>query len=128
MSLLLGWPAGVARRKERVIERRAALSAVSVVHYRLYTLEKSTSNYHLYIFLSTVDTWHVREGSTSFLQGSARAKIPVRTIPGNKSKSLTCMKPFRADPQALRTTLLEGGEDDMGTTEEVQPNFRTPPS
>ena len=36
--------------------------------------------------------------------------------------------PFRADPQALRTTLLEGGEDDMGTTGEVQPNFRTPPS
>ena len=35
--------------------------------------------------------------------------------------------PFRAVPQALRTTLLEGGEDDMGTTEEVQPNFRTPP-
>ena len=36
--------------------------------------------------------------------------------------------PFRADPQALGTTLCEGGEDDMGTTEEVQPNFRTPPS
>ena len=35
--------------------------------------------------------------------------------------------PFRADPQELRTTLLEGGEDDMGTTEEVQRNFRTPP-
>ena len=36
--------------------------------------------------------------------------------------------PFRADPHALGTTLLEGGEDDMGTTGEVQPNFRTPPS
>ena len=36
--------------------------------------------------------------------------------------------PFPADPHALGTTLLEGGEDDMGTTEEVQPNFRTPPS
>ena len=36
--------------------------------------------------------------------------------------------PFSADPQALGTTLLEGGEDDMGTTAEVQPNFRTPPS
>ena len=36
--------------------------------------------------------------------------------------------PFPADPPALGTTLLEGGEDDMGTTEEVQPNFRTPPS
>ena len=35
---------------------------------------------------------------------------------------------FRADPQALGTTLLEGGEDDTGTTEEVKPNFRTPPS
>ena len=38
--------------------------------------------------------------------------------------------PFRADPHALGTTLLEGGEDDTGTTgmqEEVQPNFRTPP-
>ena len=39
--------------------------------------------------------------------------------------------PFPADPQALGTTLLEGGEDDTGRTgmqEEVQPNFRTPPS
>ena len=36
--------------------------------------------------------------------------------------------PFRADPQALGTTLLEGEEDDTGTTEEVKPNFRTPPS
>jgi hypothetical protein len=36
--------------------------------------------------------------------------------------------PFRVDPHALGTTLFEGGEDDMGTTEEVQPNFRTPPS
>jgi hypothetical protein len=35
--------------------------------------------------------------------------------------------PFRADPHALGTTLFEGGEDDMGTTEEVKPNFRTPP-
>ena len=35
--------------------------------------------------------------------------------------------PFLADPPALGTTLLEGGEDDMGTTEEVQPNFKTPP-
>ena len=37
---------------------------------------------------------------------------------------------FPADPQALGTTLLEGGEDDTGTIgmqEEVQPNFRTPP-
>jgi hypothetical protein len=37
------------------------------------------------------------------------------------------MPPFRADPHALGTTLFEGGEDDMGTTEEVEPNFRTPP-
>ena len=36
--------------------------------------------------------------------------------------------PFRADPHALGTTLFEGGEDDTGTTEEVKPNFRTPPS
>ena len=36
--------------------------------------------------------------------------------------------PFLVDPHALGTTLLGGGEDDMGTTEEVQPNFRTPPS
>ena len=36
--------------------------------------------------------------------------------------------PFPADPHALGTTLFEGGEDDMGTTEEVKPNFRTPPS
>ena len=36
--------------------------------------------------------------------------------------------PFQADPLALRTTRFEGGEDDTGTTEEVQPNFRTPPS
>ena len=36
--------------------------------------------------------------------------------------------PFPADPHALGTTLLEGGEDDTGTTEEVKPNFRTPPS
>jgi hypothetical protein len=35
--------------------------------------------------------------------------------------------PFRADPHALGTTLFEGGEDDMGTKEEVKPNFRTPP-
>jgi hypothetical protein len=35
--------------------------------------------------------------------------------------------PFRADPHALWTTLFEGGEDDMGTKEEVKPNFRTPP-
>ena len=38
------------------------------------------------------------------------------------------MPPFPADPHALGTTLLEGGEDDTGTTEEVKPNFRTPPS
>jgi hypothetical protein len=36
--------------------------------------------------------------------------------------------PFRADPHALRTTLFEGGEVDTGMTEEVKPNFRTPPS
>ena len=36
--------------------------------------------------------------------------------------------PFQADPHALGTTLFEGGEDDTGTTEEVKPNFRTPPS
>jgi hypothetical protein len=35
--------------------------------------------------------------------------------------------PLRADPHALGTTLFEGGEDDMGTKEEVKPNFRTPP-
>jgi hypothetical protein len=35
--------------------------------------------------------------------------------------------PFQADPHALGTTLFEGGEDDMGTTEEEKPNFRTPP-
>ena len=38
--------------------------------------------------------------------------------------------PFPADPHALRTTLLEGGEDDtgmIGVQEEVKPNFRTPP-
>jgi hypothetical protein len=35
--------------------------------------------------------------------------------------------PFRADPHALGTTLFEGEEDDMGTKEEVKPNFRTPP-
>jgi hypothetical protein len=35
--------------------------------------------------------------------------------------------PFRANPQALGTMLFEGGEDDMGTKEEVKPNFRTPP-
>ena len=47
----------------------------------------------------------------------------------NKRDALVYIPPpFRADPQALRTTLLEGGEDDMGTTEEVQPNCRTPPS
>jgi hypothetical protein len=37
------------------------------------------------------------------------------------------LPPFRADPHALGTTLFEGGEDDMGTKEEVKPNFRTPP-
>ena len=31
--------------------------------------------------------------------------------------------PFPADPHALGTTLLEGGEDDMGMTEEVQSNL-----
>lgn len=36
--------------------------------------------------------------------------------------------PFLADPRALGTTRFEGGEDDTGTTEEVKPNFRTPPS
>jgi hypothetical protein len=36
------------------------------------------------------------------------------------------LPPFRADPHALGTTLFEGGEDDMGTKEEVKPNFRTP--
>ena len=36
--------------------------------------------------------------------------------------------PFQADPHALGTMLLEGGEDDMGRTEEVKPNFRTPPT
>jgi hypothetical protein len=35
--------------------------------------------------------------------------------------------PFRADPHVLGTTLFEGGEDDMGTKEEVKPNFGTPP-
>jgi hypothetical protein len=28
---------------------------------------------------------------------------------------------FRADPHTLGTTLFEGGEDDMGTKEEVSP-------
>jgi hypothetical protein len=37
------------------------------------------------------------------------------------------LPPFRADPHALGTTLFEGGEDDMGTKEEVKSNFRTPP-
>jgi hypothetical protein len=37
------------------------------------------------------------------------------------------MPPFPADPHTLGTTLFEGGEDDMGTKEEVKPNFRTPP-
>jgi hypothetical protein len=37
------------------------------------------------------------------------------------------LPPFRADPHMLGTTLFEGGEDDMGTKEEVKPNFRTPP-
>jgi hypothetical protein len=37
------------------------------------------------------------------------------------------LPPFRADPHALGTTLFEGREDDMGTKEEVKPNFRTPP-
>jgi hypothetical protein len=27
----------------------------------------------------------------------------------------------------LGTTLFKGGEDDMGTKEEVKPNFKTPP-
>ena len=36
--------------------------------------------------------------------------------------------PFLADHRALGTTHFEGGEDDTGTTEEVKPNFRTPPS
>ena len=36
--------------------------------------------------------------------------------------------PFRAVPHALGTTRFEGGEDDTGMTEEVKPNFRTPPS
>jgi hypothetical protein len=36
--------------------------------------------------------------------------------------------PFRADPHALGTMLFEGEGDDMGTKEEVKPNFRTPPS
>jgi hypothetical protein len=35
--------------------------------------------------------------------------------------------PFRADPHELGTMLFEEGEDDMGTEEEVKPNFRTPP-
>jgi hypothetical protein len=35
--------------------------------------------------------------------------------------------PFRAESHALGTMLFEGGEDDMGTKEEVKPNFRTPP-
>ena len=42
--------------------------------------------------------------------------------------SVHITSPFRADPHALGTTLFEGGEDDMGRTEEVKPNFRTPPS
>jgi hypothetical protein len=37
------------------------------------------------------------------------------------------LPPFRADPHALGTTLFEQREDDMGTKEEVKPNFRTPP-
>jgi hypothetical protein len=35
--------------------------------------------------------------------------------------------PFRADPHALGTTLFERRSSDMGTEEEVKPNFRTPP-
>jgi hypothetical protein len=36
--------------------------------------------------------------------------------------------PFRGNPHALGTTPFEGGgEDHMGTKEEVSPNFRTPP-
>jgi hypothetical protein len=35
--------------------------------------------------------------------------------------------PFRADPRTLGTMLFEGREDDIGTKEEVKPNFRTPP-
>jgi hypothetical protein len=31
--------------------------------------------------------------------------------------------PFRADPHTLGTMLFEGGEDDMGTKEEVKPSF-----
>jgi hypothetical protein len=34
--------------------------------------------------------------------------------------------PFRADPHALGQRFL-GGEDDMGSTEEVKPNFRSSP-
>jgi hypothetical protein len=37
------------------------------------------------------------------------------------------LPPFRTDHHALGTMLFEGGEDDMGTTEEVKSNFRTPP-
>jgi hypothetical protein len=37
------------------------------------------------------------------------------------------LPPFRADTHALGTTLFKGGEDDMGTKEEVKPNFKTPP-
>jgi hypothetical protein len=36
--------------------------------------------------------------------------------------------PFPEDPHALGTTLLEGGEDDMGTEAYVEPRFRTPPA
>jgi hypothetical protein len=35
--------------------------------------------------------------------------------------------PFRVDLHALGTMLFEGGKDDMGTKEDVKPNFRTPP-
>jgi hypothetical protein len=44
-----------------------------------------------------------------------------------RGASVNILPPFRADPHALGITLFEGGEDDMGTKEEVKPNFRTPP-
>ena len=50
--------------------------------------------------------------------------VPMET----RDVSVHITSPFRADPHALGATLFEGGEDDMGRTEEVKPNFRTPPS
>ena len=63
----------------------------------------------------------------NFMWRRKEAPSDLKTVKKHGA-NVDILPPFRADSHALRTTLLEGGKDDMATKEEVQPNFRTPPS